>query len=262
MLHLERINRVYRFSIHETSWSRASGAADHCLAYKLYGRTVHIHDGREYVHDQDSVMIVGKDDLYRVTSHDPEDAGARGGCIAVHFETVEPFDLPMACVGVASDPHIKSGFFRLLDAWNRLQRGGGASDEYACAALFYDILARTLAIGESGAAETARSLADVRAYMERNYADSALSMEELAGMARLSVRRFGEQFQRRYHITPGRFLTALRIGAAEKLLENGELRVSDVAALCGYAGAGYFIRAFRREMGVTPETYRAERLRK
>ena len=27
-------------------------------------------------------------------------------------------------------------------------------------------------------------------------------------------------------------------------------------------GAGYFIRAFRREMGVTPETYRAERLRK
>ena len=136
MLHLERINRVYRFSIHETSWSRASGAADHCLAYKLYGRTVHIHDGREYVHDQDSVMIVGKDDLYRVVSHDPEDAGARGGCIAVHFETVEPFDLPMACVGVASDPHIKSGFFRLLDAWNRLQRGGGASDEYACAALF------------------------------------------------------------------------------------------------------------------------------
>ena len=136
MLHLERINRVYRFSIHERSWSRASGAADHCLAYKLYGRTVHIHDGREYVHDQDSVMI-GKDDLYRVVSHDPEDAGARGGCIAGHFETVEPFDLPMACVGVASDPHIKSGFFRLLDAWNRLQRGGGASDEYACAALFY-----------------------------------------------------------------------------------------------------------------------------
>ena len=85
MLHLERINRVYRFSIHERSWSRASGAADHCLAYKLYGRTVHIHDGREYVHDQDSVMIVGKDDLYRVVSHDPEDAGARGGCIAVHF---------------------------------------------------------------------------------------------------------------------------------------------------------------------------------
>ena len=262
MLHLERINRGYRFSIYERSWSRACGAADHCLAYKLYGRTVHIHDGREYVHDQDSVMIVGKDDLYCVTSHIPEDAGARGGCIAVHFETAEPFDLPMACIGVSSDPHIKSSFFRLLDAWNRLQKGGGMADEYACTALFYDILARTLAIGESGAAETAQNIASARAYMERNYADSALSMEELAGMARLSVRRFGEQFQRRYHITPGRFLTALRIGAAEKLLENGELRVSDVAALCGYAGAGYFIRVFHRETGVTPETYRAERLKK
>lgn len=262
MIHLTRINRVYRFSIYERTWARSAGAADHCLAYKLYGRTVHIHDGREYIHDQDSVMIVGKDDLYRVTAHDPESAGARGGCIAVHFETAEPFDLPMACIDVSSDRRVRSGFFRLLDAWKRLQGGGGAADECACAALFYDILARTLAIGEDGAAETAQNIAAARAYMERNYADSALSMEELAGMARLSARRFGEQFQRRYHITPGRFLTALRIKAAEKLLENGDLRVSEVAALCGYASAGYFIRAFRRETGITPEGFRAERLKK
>lgn len=81
-------------------------------------------------------------------------------------------------------------------------------------------------------------------------------------MAHLSVRRFGERFQKLYHTTPGRYLTALRIKAAEELLKNGEMRVSDVAALCGYAGAGYFIRAFRRETGLTPEAYRAERLKK
>ena len=262
MLHLKCINKVYRFSIYERTWARDTGADDHFISYKLYGRTVHIHDGREYIHDQDSVMIAGKDDLYRVTSHDPENTGTRGGCIAVHFETVEPFDLPMACIGVSSDPHIKSDFFRLLDAWNRWQKSGSAVDEYACTALFYDILARTLAIGESGATEMAQNIASVRAYMERNYADSALSMEELAGMAHLSVRRFGEQFRRCYHMTPGRCLTALRIRAAENLLGNADLRVSDVAALCGYVGAGYFIRVFHRETGVTPEAYRAERLKK
>lgn len=179
MIHLERINRVYRFSIHETAWAREIGAKDHFIAYKLYGRTVHLHDGREYIHNQDTVMIAGKDDLYRVTAHDLGGSGPRGGCIAVHFETAEPFTLPMACVDVSSDPRVRSDFFRLLDAWNRLQRSGNLIDECACAGYFYDILSRTLALAD-GVPETPQGLASARAYMERNYADSSLSLNELA----------------------------------------------------------------------------------
>ena len=261
MIHLERINKVYRASIHEPTWAREISAADHFIAYKLYGCTVHLHEGREYVHDQDTVMIAGKDDLYRVTAHDLGGAGPRGNYIAAHFETAEPFTLPMACIDVSSDPRVRSDFFRLLDAWNRLQKSGDVIDECACAGYFYDILSRTLALS-NGAPNPSREIAPVKAYMERNYADSSLSLNELAEMAHLSARRFGERFQKLYHTTPGRYLTALRIKAAEELLKNDALRVSDVAALCGYAGAGYFIRAFRRETGLTPEAFRAERLKK
>lgn len=48
------------------------------------------------------------------------------------------------------------------------------------------------------------------------------------------------------------FLQASRLSRARLLLEEPRLNISQIAQLCGFASANYFIRAFRQHHGVTP----------
>lgn len=43
---------------------------------------------------------------------------------------------------------------------------------------------------------------------------------------------------------------------ARELLLTTESRVRDIAVLTGYRDANYFVRAFKRYYGMTPEEYR------
>ncbi|MDP0496340.1 MAG: AraC family transcriptional regulator [Verrucomicrobiota bacterium JB024] len=47
-----------------------------------------------------------------------------------------------------------------------------------------------------------------------------------------------------------------RIRQAKRFLENSSSKIDIVATMCGYSGAAYFIRAFRRATGMTPGTWR------
>ncbi|MBQ6470895.1 MAG: helix-turn-helix transcriptional regulator [Victivallales bacterium] len=51
-----------------------------------------------------------------------------------------------------------------------------------------------------------------------------------------------------------------RMDKAVRLLREGELSVGQVADACGYAGANYFIRQFRKKNGVTPQAFRQNAL--
>ncbi|MBM6699189.1 helix-turn-helix transcriptional regulator [Bifidobacterium pullorum subsp. saeculare] len=51
-------------------------------------------------------------------------------------------------------------------------------------------------------------------------------------------------------------ITADRMSHACDLLGSTALPVTQVAAECGYADPRYFMRVFKRRMGVTPTRYR------
>lgn len=252
---LDEILQVYRFGIQARSWERSMEGATHFLAYGLHGTSIHEHDGRLLTFGKDMIMVANSEDHYRVLYHEMEKEGPRGGCVAVHFTTVEPFDLHLAVYDCAGKPQIRRDFFRLLDMWNQYRAGGHPAEGYGCVACFYSILSGLyqLADGVQGAAD---KLAEARDYLARNYADSTLSIADAAERAGLGQRRFGELFAARYHQTPGKFLTQCRMTAAVRLLRQEELNMAAIASLTGYASASYFIRVFRQEMGASPSAYR------
>ena len=61
------------------------------------------------------IMVANSEDLYRVTQHDPNGEGIRGGCIAIHFQTQDAFPLHLAIFDCAGYPQLRSEFFRMLD---------------------------------------------------------------------------------------------------------------------------------------------------
>lgn len=82
-------------------------------------------------------------------------------------------------------------------------------------------------------------------------------IEDLADRLGVSAPHLIRQFTRSVGITPGRYLTHLRIEYAKLVLRGGETSIEAVAASAGFSGASYFGKVFRRETGMTPRQYAA-----
>ena len=97
-------------------------------------------------------------------------------------------------------------------------------------------------------------LSSAREYIEGHFA-SAFSLGELADLSGMSLTSFRREFRRTFGKTPLAYRDALRMDYAKELLLGGYYTLAEIAERCGYSDVGYFIRIFRREVGVTPRRY-------
>ena len=93
-------------------------------------------------------------------------------------------------------------------------------------------------------------------FMRARLAD-VLTLEMLAGVARLSPFHFLREFKRAYHATPQQTLMALRLFDAKQRLAAGEPPAA-VAAAAGLTDQAHLTRAFVRRYGVTPGRYQQQ----
>ncbi|MGF2949658.1 helix-turn-helix domain-containing protein [Microbacterium alcoholitolerans] len=83
------------------------------------------------------------------------------------------------------------------------------------------------------------------------------TVETLASLGAMSRSVFAERFRSTFGNSPAGYVTAVRMRAAQDLLTRG-LGVSAVSRELGYASDEGFSRAFRRHVGTTPSTWRAQ----
>ncbi|GAA5125511.1 helix-turn-helix transcriptional regulator [Pseudonocardia adelaidensis] len=86
-----------------------------------------------------------------------------------------------------------------------------------------------------------------------------LALTDIAAVANLSPFHFLRVFKLATGLTPHRFLTAVRVNRARHYLERGELSVTEIARLCGFASSSQLATAFRRATGTSPSAYRTDR---
>ncbi len=92
--------------------------------------------------------------------------------------------------------------------------------------------------------------------MRQNYA-GLYGVEELSERLGVSKSHLIRVFTAAVGVPPGRYLTSVRIEAAMKLLLHREYGLDVVASLCGFSGANYLCRVFKKETGQTPAQWRA-----
>ncbi|MEV6425162.1 AraC family transcriptional regulator [Streptomyces sp. NPDC051662] len=83
-----------------------------------------------------------------------------------------------------------------------------------------------------------------------------LTLDDLAHTAMVSKFHFLRTFRRITGVTPGRFLSAVRLHEAKILLVSTSLNVSDIGAQVGYSSTGSFTRRFSESVGFSPTQYR------
>jgi two-component system, response regulator YesN len=92
-------------------------------------------------------------------------------------------------------------------------------------------------------------------YLDAHF-DQTLTLEMLAGRAKLSVSRLAHRFKEETGTTLIEYLTWVRIGHAQRLLSESDMSCLKIADEVGYNNQSYFSRAFRRVTGITPRQYR------
>jgi AraC-like DNA-binding protein len=93
--------------------------------------------------------------------------------------------------------------------------------------------------------------------MMRRCLDQALSLEQLAAIGLMSPYHFDRVFRRIAGLPPRRFLSALRLEAAKRLLVTTRLTVSEICGKVGYASLYSFSQRFTAAVGVSPRQLRS-----
>jgi AraC-like DNA-binding protein len=92
-------------------------------------------------------------------------------------------------------------------------------------------------------------------FMEAHLADK-VSLNDLAGLVRLSPYHFARSFKQSFGEPPHRYWTLRRIDRAKTLVANPRMSVTEIALELGFSTTSAFSATFHRVVGETPMSYR------
>jgi AraC family transcriptional regulator len=93
------------------------------------------------------------------------------------------------------------------------------------------------------------------AHMRENFSEP-LSLAEIASSAMLSRFHFSRVFRDATGVSPGRFLSAIRIYEAKRMLASTSRTVTDISMAVGYNSLGSFTNRFTESVGLSPSQFR------
>lgn len=83
-------------------------------------------------------------------------------------------------------------------------------------------------------------------------------IEDLAGRMEVSKEHLVRAFHREVGLPPGKYLNSRKLEYAKQLLVETDQNVAFVGEAAGFVNANYFIRTFRKAVGVTPRAFRKQ----
>ncbi|KIL41862.1 histidine kinase [Gordoniibacillus kamchatkensis] len=102
------------------------------------------------------------------------------------------------------------------------------------------------------------SMRDIAKYIETHYREE-LSLHDIAARFFLSREYISRKFKQEFGVNLSDFLTEIRMRKAKLLLQNPNLRISEVAADVGFSDDKYFSKVFKKATGLSPAEYRKQR---
>lgn len=93
------------------------------------------------------------------------------------------------------------------------------------------------------------------ALIRENFAEP-LTLRDIADAAIMSRFHFSRLFRQATGISPGRFLTAVRLHEAKRLLLTTSISIADISCMVGYTSLGTFTTRFTECVGVSPGKFR------
>lgn len=104
-------------------------------------------------------------------------------------------------------------------------------------------------------------IVNAKKYIDANYSDSDLSLEQVSNHVGLSRSYFCSLFHKVEGTTFKLYLMELRMRYARRLLASTDKKIYEISCEVGYSDTAYFNRVFKRINGMTPLQFRNSDLR-
>jgi AraC family transcriptional regulator len=124
-----------------------------------------------------------------------------------------------------------------------------------CGAYLYSMMTEVRCAGLAGAVGEARTPAAAAVEFFNEHLTDGVALEDVAAHCRLSPFHFARVFRRSMGVAPMAWFAQLRIARAKELLRTGLMRVKEVARRVGYRDEFYFMRVFKKHVGLTPSRF-------
>ena len=108
---------------------------------------------------------------------------------------------------------------------------------------------------ESKQLEERRPILNAKRYMHDHYNEN-LTLEQISALAGFNSTYFSSIFKKETGQNFLEYLTVLRIHKAKELLADTSMKVSEIAWEVGYSDEKYFLRIFKKTVGLTTGEYR------
>ncbi|MCL2387199.1 MAG: helix-turn-helix transcriptional regulator [Defluviitaleaceae bacterium] len=94
-----------------------------------------------------------------------------------------------------------------------------------------------------------------------NHCESDWTTESICKLAHMEKSQFYSYYASFFNTTPKADIISARIEKAKNLLTNQELKVNQVAEICGFKNASHFTRCFKKYVNCTPNEFSSFTLR-
>lgn len=137
----------------------------------------------------------------------------------------------------------------------RLQQLDTCQGAKAIEALMDEVLDETLFLGRAADLDVSRMVQRIIRIIKNQYGED-LSLDRLAEQVGLAPSYLSYVFKRETGKTLIKYLTDHRMEKARQMLDEGKLKIVQVAKKCGYENQSYFNRLFKQTYGITPKQYK------
>ena len=106
--------------------------------------------------------------------------------------------------------------------------------------------------------EQVAQIKDILSYIRDHYQEKIL-LEDIAAYLHLSPKYFSRYFKKQFGRSFTEYVNAFRVEQSLPLLEDSSLSISETAFRCGFESLSYYVKVFKKIMGMTPGEYRISR---
>ncbi len=216
------------------------------ISVVLEGELVYKHNGREYISDNSHILIypLGQSYSWRCTRS--------AKLFVINFNcdvSYAPTDF--LSVSVSNNDVV----FEQCKILHNYFVSGIHSNYTYCMSVIYKILSM---VDYNKKFDIPEILFNPISYIENNYKNPRLTVEEVAKNANISEIYLRKLFAKHCGISPMQYIKQLRLEKAKLMLSSNEKSIEQIAADVGYSCIYVFSRAFKQCVGVSPNKYRKD----
>lgn len=223
----------------------------HGLVYYPKQTSLFVFDnGKTIASTEQCIIYLPKHSNYRVghISNSEETA-----CYAINFDLSEELSQESFVMKLKTDTKIQTMFHSCEKIWSKKDAGYYAK----CMSLLYEIIymmqneLHTTYLSPSHK----QKLTPAIEYIQSNYLTEEINISFLASLCNMGETYFRKLFHSQYHVSPVKYINALKIARAKELITSDMYSIREVATLSGFHDDCYFRKIFKRETTLSPNEY-------